>query len=429
MSTTTASAPRAQNRGYVLSLLVLVYAFNFIDRQILSIVGPAVQADLGINDAQFGLLTGVVFALFYSVLGIPVAMLADRVSRIAVIAVSLAIWSGFTVLSGFASTFLVLALFRVGVAVGEAGGSPPSHSILSDLYAPKERGRALGIYSLGIPFGIMAAFLFGAYFARGGEMDWRAVLIAVGAPGVVLAGILALTVKEPPRGAIGGAPRASFGEALGRLLPVRSYWLMALGTAGASFAGYAVSNFLLIYLTRAFPEIALFDILILLALFNGIPYALGAFAGGFVADRFAARSVASYGLVAAISLCIVTPAIVAAFWTQSFALFLVLFGVNIFFGGFYLGPSFSVAQNLAPVEVRATSTAIFFLVLNLIALGGGPTIIGFVSEAYQASHDAEVGLRYALTWLIVPYVLAILCYLGAARTLPRDWAKAQGEAG
>ena len=427
MGTTTAAAPRAQNRGYVLSLLVLVYAFNFIDRQILSIVGPAVQADLGIGDAQFGYLTGAVFALFYSVLGVPVALLADRVNRVLVVAVSLAIWSGFTVLSGFASTFFLLALFRVGVAVGEAGGSPPSHSILSDLYAPKERGRALGIYSLGIPFGIMAAFFIGAYFARSGEMDWRATLIAVGAPGIVLAALLKLTVKEPPRGRIGGAPRTSLGDALGRLLPFKSYWLMAFGAAGASFSGYAVSAFLVIYLTRAFPEIALFDILVMLGLFNGIPYALGAFAGGAVADRFAQRSVASYGLVAALSLCVVTPVIVAAFWTQSFTMFLVLFGINIFFGGFYLGPSFSVAQNLAPVEVRATSTAIFFLVLNIIALGGGSTVIGIVSTALTEQYGAEQGLRLALTWLIVPYLVAIACYLGAARTLPGDWARAQGE--
>ena len=428
MSTTTAAAPRASSRGYVLGLLTLVYAFNFIDRQILSTLGPAIKADLGISNGDFGLLTGIVFALFYTVLAIPVAGLADRFNRVVIVAAALVLWSGFTFASAFAGSFLVLAALRVGVAIGEAGGSPPSHSILSDLYPKAERGRALAIYSMGIPFGLMAAFFVAALLSSGQTTDWRLVLKVIGLPGIVVGFILLLTVGEPQRGQLDQkAAGVPFREALPELLRIPSYWTMCLGISFASFGGYAVSTFVVIYLRGAFPEVDLSRMLVMLGVINGIFYAGGTYVGGALADRIAARrGPGAYGWVAAASLLVVAPAIIAALYVESYAVCLTLFAIYIFFAGFYLGPSFSVAQNLARPSVRATSTAVFFFVLNLIALGGGPTVVGYLADGFAGGRGETAGLRLALTTLAVPYALAVLSYAMAARTLPRDMVRAEG---
>ena len=184
------AAPSRRYRNYVLFVLTLVYAFNFIDRQIIGILSPFIKADLGLDDAQLGWLKGIYFALLYTVMGIPIAWLADRYSRVNIIAISLTLWSGFTAASGLAANYVQLAVARIGVGIGEAGGSPPSHSIISDLFPKEKRAGALAIYSLGIPFGVMLAFFASAFFLQGGTADWRTVMYSVGIPGVLLALLL-----------------------------------------------------------------------------------------------------------------------------------------------------------------------------------------------------------------------------------------------
>lgn len=422
----------ASKRGYVLGLLTLVYAFNFVDRQIIGILAPAISADLGLSDGDIGWLTGLVFALFYTAVGLPIAWLADRANRVTIVAAALATWSFFTFVSSFATSFLFLALMRIGVAVGEAGGSPPSHSMLSDLYDKTERGRALGIYSLGIPFGYLIAYAVSAALVAGENVDWRLTLIVLGLPGILLAAVIKLTIKEPQRGvldAAGAKAGVPFFEALGRLFRIPSYWGMCLGISFASFAGYAVATFAYTYIRRAFPDLGAVHILVVLGLVNGIAYGAGTFAGGALADRFAKRSVAAYPLVSAFGSFVAILAFTAGLWTGQWAVFVALLCAYVFFLGFYLGPSFSVAQTLAPIEVRATSTAVFFFVLNLIALGGGPTITGELSDAFAQSRGAEEGLRLALTWLIVPGLMAVAAFLVTAKTLPRDWARSQASLG
>ena len=437
-------------RGYVLSLLTLVYAFNFVDRQILSILAPSIAADLGFEDAGIGLLTGFWFALFYTALGLPIALLADRTNRKAVVSVALAAWSLFTFLSGFVTSFFWLAAARVGVAIGEAGGSPPSHSLLSDLYPPTERARALGVYSLGIPFGIMTAFFVSAALSGAEATNWRLVFFVLGAPGVLLAVVLFATVREPQRGRLdtAGASATGLGEALSRLVRFPSYWAMAFGISFASYGGYAVSAFLVRFILEAHPGLDLRTVLVVLGVINGTLYAAGTYAGGALADRWAARDRGrGYAKVGIVSVALAAPALLVAVWAQSWALFLIAISVHIFFGGFYLGPSFSVAQNLAPPKARAMSTAIFFFVLNLIALGLGPTITGALSDviglgrtvawlpgsgALAAAVDgglgSDLGRRWALTTLGAAYALAILAYAVAALRLPTDLARARGEA-
>ncbi len=413
----------AAQRNYVLGLLTLVYAFNFVDRQILGILGPGIIADLEINDSQFGLLTGFVFALFYTVVGLPIAWAADRFNRITIVSISLAVWSGFTALSGFVVSFWQLALARVGVAVGEAGGSPPSHAVLSDLFKDSERGRSLGIYSLGIPFGYMLAFFSTAALAGADSIPWRTTLIVLGIPGVIVAVILKLTVKDPVRGSqeVTKTEPLPFKQALTKLLRIKSYWAMCLGISFASFGGYAIATYSVIYITRAFPEVDVRQILVALGFINGLAYAGGVYVGGYLADRGAGHSVGSYALSPILGLVIGVPAIMLGFLSDSYWFFMAMVSLFVFFTGFYLGPSFSVAQSLAPPEVRATSSAVFFFVLNMIALGGGPTFVGWLSTTLTPSYGALDALRYAQISLIVPYILSVVAFGFAVKWLPGDW--------
>ena len=500
-------------RTYVLVLLTLVYAFNFVDRQIIGILSPFIKEDLGLDDAQLGFLKGLAFAIFYTIMGIPIAWLADRYNRVTIVSISLALWSLFTALSGKASNYTTLALARIGVGVGEAGGSPPSHSIISNLYAPEERSRALAIYALGIPIGIMLAYFASAGIIFGmvtGKISaaaspWRMVMLAVGLPGIVLAVLLRLTVREPVRPVVAPSPKAeaaitsmpSFwfaivlfvttvtaliatilafepitslkiaGYGLAKLmlwggmgllsltlvwlvfvknvapnvktlLSIPAWWGMCFGIAFASFAGYALSGWLIDYIVRAFPDMLLSGplldqlpehgvgrLLIVLGLINGILYTAGIWIGGVLADRWGAKNKAAYALVPAFGLILAIPFLIAIFWLKSLALLLGAMAIYLVLTGFYLGPSFAIAQTLAPVKVRATSTALFFFVLNMIALGGGPTFIGILSKNLTESHGETVALRLSMTSLVVALVISVICFLFAAWRLPKDWAAAQ----
>jgi MFS family permease len=439
---------KLENRGAILGLLTLVYAFNFIDRQIVGVLAPFIQGELGLSGTQIGLLTGGLFAIFYTFIGIPIAGFTDnprtlrigskaiRFDRVTIIAIALGTWSFFTMVTGFANGFLALALLRIGVAIGEAGCSPPSHSLLSDLYKPRERGKALATYALGIPFGIMTAYFVNAFFVSGGTVDWRMAFIVVGFAGLPIAFLVKRLVPEPERGRMDGGGKVTplpFREGLKRLAGVPSYWTMALAIAFASFGSYSVSNFVMAYIVGVpgempgqFSELPLVWLLIGLGVGNAIFYASGTYLGGVVADHFGQRNVGAYALVPAITTAIAAVIIAIGWMSQSPVVFFIALSAHIFFLGFYLGPSFSVAQNLAGVSVRATSTAVFFFVLNLIALGGGPTTTGFLWDVFAASSgDMLTGLRTSLLWLSVPFGLAVLLFLVSAKLLPKDWAKAQ----
>lgn len=423
-----------KGRTLALILLTLVYAFNFIDRQIIGIVSPLIKMDLGFTDAQLGWLKGFAFAVVYCSFAIPIAILADKFSRVKIVAISLAVWSGFTALTGMANTFFSMLIARMGVGIGEAGGSPPSHSIISDLYAKEERATALGVYSLGIPFGIMFA-----YFAAGAliaSVGWRGTLIVLGVTGIALAAILLLIVKEPVRGAMdvadssqNEAPKVPYGQMLKTLLSIPSWWFMCFGIAFISFGGYAIANWGMDYLTRWDPTLLEPDryrnLNMWFGLINGVAYGLGTYGGAKLADVLGKKSVRAYGWLPGAVLIIGVPALLYAFWVDSIVLHLILITVYLIAAGFYLGPSFAIAQTLAPIRMRAMSTALFFFVLNMIALGGGPTIVGIISSALESAHGETHALRLSITWLWVPYLIGIICFFLAAKTLPKDWAEAE----
>ncbi len=479
----TTIAPRY--RTFVLLLLTLVYGFNFIDRQIVGILAPWIQADLGLTNTQLGLLVGLAFAAFYTIMGIPLAFLADRMNRVTLLSLALAVWSGFTALTGFAQNFVHIALARVGVGIGEAGGSPPSHSMISDFYAKEERAGALGVYSLGIPLGIMAAyFLTAALLGADAEsVNWRRIFITLGIFGIILAILVKITIREPERGAmetiakipsgyipLGQSftqsnlpPRiAIFGGLLTLLLgtwafgyiswvfvipfvvfivtmfllslqpgvmtilSIKSWWWMALGIAFASFASYAISGFQTKFLRLLEPDFSPRTFIIWIGFINGTFYVAGTYFGAKLVDWKAKTDIRAYGTIPAISILFALPLALAAFWAPSIALHLTIGAALQLCLGVYLGPSFAIAQTLAPVKLRAMSTALFFFVLNMIALGGGPTFAGIMIDVFLGKGETELNAtRLAMYVTFGAYILSFIFYMMVRQTLPKDWAAAE----
>ncbi|MEP4051578.1 MAG: MFS transporter [Litorimonas sp.] len=532
-------SPKKGYRTIVLLLLTLVYGFNFIDRQIVGILAPFIQADLALTNTQLGLLIGLAFAAFYTILGIPLAFLADRMNRVTLLSLALATWSGFTALTGFAQNFMHIALARVGVGIGEAGGSPPSHSMISDFYGKTERAGALGVYSLGIPLGIMSAYFLTASLlgADPNTVNWRRIFIILGITGIVLSIIVKIVIREPVRGAMengsttdkgyipigaswaqanlnirllifgllvagyflgliaghnylaiaGGLVffAASFflistslkemgsamthmpkflclsaillgyivGQYIGVLplfiypilglvigmifllslqpnvmliLSNRSWWFMAFGIAFASFASYAVSGFQTKFLKLLDPEFNFRTIIIWIGIINGTFYVAGTYFGAKLVDWRSKTDIRAYGTIPAISILLAFPLALAAFWAPSVVLHLAIGAALQLCLGVYLGPSFAIAQTLAPIKLRAMSTALFFFVLNMIALGGGPTFAGAMIDVFLNSGVNELeATRQAMYVTFGAYVLAFVFYMLVRKTLPKDWSEAE----
>ena len=430
---TAVRTPSKRYRTFVLLLLTLVYGFNFIDRQIVGILAPFIQADLDLTNTQLGLLIGLAFATFYTVMGIPLAYLADRINRVNLLAVALAFWSAATAATGFAQNFLHIGLARIAVGVGEAGGSPPSHSIISDLYAKEERSGALGVYALGIPLGIMSAYFITAALlgADPNTVDWRRIFIILGISGIALAVLVRVVIREPMRGAmeLGTAakpPKVPFFEGLKRLLTIPSWWWMCLGIAFASFAGYAVSGFQTKFLRLLDPEFNFRTIVIWIGIINGTFYVAGTYFGAKLVDWRAKRDVRAYGTIPAISLLLAFPLAILAFWAPTVVAHLAWGAALQLLLGVYLGPSFAIAQTLAPISLRAMSTALFFFILNMIALGGGPTFAGAMIDVFLGRGMGELdATRMAMTWTFAALLLGAAFYLLVRMTLPKDWAEAE----
>ena len=423
--------PSKNYRAFALVLLTVVYGFNFIDRQIVGILAPFIQEDLGLSNTQLGLLIGFAFALFYTVIAIPIAWLADRYNRVNILSIALATWSGFTALTGMASNFWQIGLARMGVGIGEAGGSPPSHSIISDMYSKEERAGALGVYAMGIPFGIMAAyFATASLMGSGGDVDWRRIFIFLGLTGIALAGIVRLTLKEPSRGAMEldddvQLAKLPFIESLRSLLKIPAWWAMCFGIAFGSFVSYASSAFQTKFLIALDPSFDFKTMVILLGIMNGTTYAGGAFFGARLADKWGAKNLRAYGWLPAIAMSITLPLGVWSYWVQSVEANLILSTIYLLFIGIYLGPSFAIAQTLAPINMRAMSTALFFFILNMVALGGGPTFAGWLIDVYKETYSDLDAMRMAMTVTHLVFIPALISFLIVSRILPRDWKLAE----
>lgn len=416
-----ASASATRYRTYILIVLTAVYTFNFVDRQIIAILSPAIKEDLGLSDTSLGLLKGFYFALFYTIIGLPIAWLADRTNRVNIISISLALWSGFTALSAFAANFVQLSIARVGVGIGEAGGSPPSHALISDYFPKEERARALSVYSLGIPVGQAIAFLAGGWVLQ--HVGWRAAFLIVGLPGVLLAILLKLTVREPVRGAQDGgfAPPVPLKAGLREIIHIPSYWGVIAGLTLASFAGYGIGAWVVDFYRRTF-ELSYVEITLPLGLLTLVFYSFGTWLGGWLTDRYGARSKAAYGIIPAISLAALAPvSLMVLFSASPFWAFAWTAPMQVLLG-IYLGPSFALIQTLTPVRLRAFSTAFAFFILNLIALGGGPSWVGWLSDQFAPRYGETLSLKIALATLAVMTLLGAAAYAWTSRRLPKDWA-------
>ena len=430
----------------VLFLLVVAYTLNFIDRTIINTIGQAIKDDLKITDTQLGLLGGLYFALLYTFLGIPIARLAERYSRVNIISVAIVIWSGFTALCGTAANFATLAAYRFGVGLGEAGLSPPAHSMLSDYYPPKSRATALAVYSFGIPLGAMLGAIIGGQILD--HFTWRVAFLLVGAPGVAVALAIKLLVKEPPRGHSEPAPLTAGGPAMTRAPPAASLASelreigaviaslfgnaavrnMVLGVTIGSFAGYGGGQFAPPYFIRAF-HLSYGHVGLITGLIQGIGGGVGYLASGVLTDRLARSSPRWYALAPAIGLVIAFPLLAAVYtrstW-QAAAILLVLPGM---FSGLGLAPTAAVAQNMVPNYRRATATAVLFFFLNLIGLGFGPPFAGWVIDhatAFHYAHTDAPGMWAALRGMFTvdPAAFQAVCPGGRASAGATDAAKA-----
>lgn len=409
-------------RNYVLGILLVVYVFNFVDRQILSILMEPVRLELGLSDTQLGFLSGIAFALFYATLGIPIARLADRTSRKGVIAVCLALWSGMTALCGLAQSFLQLLAARIGVAVGEAGGTPPSHSLLSDYFAEHERATALGIYSLGIPIGIMFGLFIGGWANE--LLGWRLTFMLVGVPGVLLAVVLWFTVEEPRKRASSGAVQMvqpSVKEVGLFLWGQKSFRLMASASAVLAFVSYGVMQWYPVYFIRS-HGLSTGEVGTYLALVIGVFGGVGTFLGGWLADRLAQRDKRWYLWLPMLATGLATPFFFGVFLSQSYQAALVFMVAPTLLTTMYAGPVFAMTQGLAPPAMRATAAAVFLFVANIIGLGLGPQFVGLLSDFLRPEFGVE-SLRYALLITSLFAIVGAVVYGLAARTLRADLEK------
>jgi predicted MFS family arabinose efflux permease len=383
-------------RRYALVLIATVYVFNFIDRQILAILLPAIKAEFRVEDWVLGFLAGPAFALFYVTLGIPIAVLADRWNRRNLIAIALTAWSAMTALSGMAANIIQLSLARIGVGVGEAGFAPPAHSMIADMYPPERRSMAMGIFTLGISLGIMIAYLGGGWMAQ--NIGWRQAFLIVGIPGLLLALLFRTTVAEPPRGMSEGivdsGKRHTVLEVARYLLDRKSFIHMSLGAGLASFTAYAVLSFFPSFLERS-HGMDLQEIGAYLGLIIGISTGIGFVGGGYIADRVGVSS-------RRYSLWIMAAAMLLG-WVFVFPLYLVtdpyvvmaIFFVPSLLNNMYLATTFAQTQSLVGVRMRSVASSLLLFVINALGLGLGPLIAGWLSDGLAASAGNE-SLRYSL---------------------------------
>lgn len=408
-------------RGYTLFILVVVYTFNFIDRQIVGILAVPIKADLNLSDTELGLMGGLAFALFYTGLGIPVAMLADRFSRTWIMTGALTIWSAMTAACGLATNFGQLFIARLGVGVGEAGGVAPAYSLISDYFPPHQRARALSVYSFGIPIGSAIGIVFGGIIAS--LINWRYAFFIVGLSGIILAPVFRMTIKEPLRGRFDRQRTERQAPGLKAILRTLShkpsFWLLAVGASCSSMMGYGVFFWLPSFFVRSF-NLTLLNA----SLYFGAVLLIGGLAGiwmgGWLGDRFGHNQRAQYARIPAIAFVATVPFYILAILSPNLVLTFLVLLVPTALGLAWLGPVIAAIQHLVRPDMRATASAVFLFINNLIGIGLGTYAIGALSDVL-AVHFGDDSLRYSILAGTGFYLLAAMFFFLAARWLNQDW--------
>jgi MFS family permease len=467
-------------RKYVLGALLTVYLFNFVDRTIINILTEPIKETFGVEDWQMGLLGGPAFAVLYTFIGIPIARFSEKNHRVWIIAGSVALWSLMTVLCGFATSFVALFIFRIGVSIGEAGCSPPANSMIADYFIPAKRSTAVSIYALGIPLGSMVAYAFGGYIA--GSLDgtsvaavlsnwgwlwavnaldwqsiegWRVAFVVVGLPGIIVAMVVKMTVKEPPRGytdppKMQDKEQVSFGDVLKILAKKPSYWHITMGVTIASFVNYGVGQFFVSFLIRT-HEISIFDASIKVAMILAVMASIGTFMSGYLADRYSERYPKALAWIPMIALLGSTPMFIAGYLLDSLLIAIPILMVGTMLLYTYLCPLYAVPSGVVDSRMRATSVAVTLFIVNLLGYGLGPPLIGALSTilnstflsgmdpsltldackatglataAQTACNTANAeGLQWSMIIFKCLYIWAALHFYLGSRTLQRDMGR------
>ena len=411
-----------------LAMLFVVYVLNFLSRQLPGILAKPIQDSLHVSDGQLGRIGGLYFALFYCCISIPVGWLADKTSRSKVLAVACAIWSAATMWCGGAANYLQFAVAYMTVGFGEAGGVPPSYSIISDYFPPGRRGRALGLYNIGPPIGAALGIAFGASIAT--AFSWRYAFVLLGSVGLIaVIGVLIL-VPEPPRGGLDPIPdqarvgKTGFLETLAMFISRPSLMLAALGSGANQFITYGLINFAVLFLMRE-KGMTLKEVAVYYALVIAIGMGGSMLASGRVIDRLTRRSKQAYALVPAGTLALALPFYLSFVWAPSWRLSLLFLTGTMFFNYFYLTSAVTLVQEEVRPDQRVMSGALLLLIMNLIGLGLGPTFVGAASDFFRASHPHQ-SLQIALYMLASFYVVAIMLFLALARVLRNESRTAGG---
>ena len=402
----------------------MVSFFNYMDRYMLAVLLPAIKADLQLSDTEIGFITGLAFTLFYATMGIPIARLADRYNRKNIIAIALTVWSAMTALCGLSQNFMQLAVARVMVGVGEAGASPPSHSLIADLFPVEKRARALSVYSLGAPVGILVGFMVGGWITQ--LHGWRAALFTVGIPGILVALVVYRKLHEPERGAADGLARNTevqpFWFSLKTLMASPTFRHLSVATGLYTVVWLGVVQWLPSFFTRSFG-LEIGEVGTWLAIILSVSQIIGMLLGGWLADRLGATDLRWYVWVPSLAILVSTPMFALTFLTQNPTVaFLSLF-LPFMIGVMQGPPSFAVAQGLADVRMRAMAAALLLLITNLIGGGIGPQVVGIMSDYLVAGYHQD-SLRYSLLAVSLVFGLwSSLHYFLAGKTIRREFRK------
>ncbi len=406
---------------YAIGILTVVYLFNFADRQILSILMQPIKKEMQLSDTELGFLSGLAFAVFYSVLGLPIAKLADKYSRVNILTVCLSLWSLMTFLAGMAQNFGQLLAARTGVGIGEAGGSPPAHSLIADYVPVQNRSTALGVFALGVPLGLLVGYLFGGWLEQ--AYGWRMAFVALGLPGLILAVILRFTLAEPPRGHSQGgikieADTPPIMEVVRHMWRIPSFWHLAFGGALQAFGTYAIYQWMPSFLARS-HHMQSAEIGAWLAFIIGGGGAIGALTGGYVSDLLSKRDMRWQMWLPGICIFLAAPLAAASYLSDTPMLALAFIFLPVLFVNTYLGPAFAMTQTLSPLRMRAMASGFLIFVLNIIGLGLGPQAVGIMSDLLAPAYGEE-SLRYALLISCTIYVWSAYHFWRAAKTLRED---------
>ncbi|HEY0106513.1 MAG TPA: MFS transporter [Rhizomicrobium sp.] len=427
MSTEGTAAPTragAVSRRYILVMLTLVYVVNYMDRNILNQLLPAIKTEFHLSDADLGFLSGTVFAILYATLGVPLAWLADRVNRRNVIALSMMLFAAMTAVSAYALSFRQLVAARIGTGIGEAGTSPSVNSIISDLYEPHERAGALSFYAAGLNIGLLLAFFGGGWVEQ--HYGWRDAFLAAGVPGLILAFLFIFTVPEPRRGGVeriaddGRVPH--LGETIAYLWSQKSFLYIAMGTAMASFGGYAGTSFVPLFFSRTFHLTPEARGLLIGGLF-GVVGGIGTYMSGVLADWLGKRDVRWNMYVILVFIGLALPLFPLYFLSNNFTLAVLCAVIPTMNGAAYLAPSYAMVQSLVPLRMRAQAAAILLFTLNIIGFGTGPWLVGLESDLLRPTFGAD-SIRWAMLSTAVTWLLAAWCFYRASRHLKGELARA-----